>query len=266
MTVPGRYPSRVVVAGVLRRVALVTAGLCAWEVLARSRMVSPILAPPLARIGRELWLLAVRPESLGEAWASLYRALGGFALAALVGVTLGVLMGRSALAAAVLNPILAGTYPIPKIALFPIFIFVFGIGSLSKVLLVFLECLYPIVVTTYAGSRTVNRVYVWSALNMGASRGRVLLRVVAPATAPFIFAGFRVALPIAMIVVIITEMISSADGLGYLVIYSLASLKTDRMLAVVVVVALLGLLLDRLLVLLRDRLVFWERLESYYAG
>ena len=83
--------------------------------------------------------------------------------------------------------------------------------------------------------------------------------------APFIFAGFRVALPVAMIVVIITEMISSADGLGYMVIYALASLKTDRMLAVVVVIALLGLLLDRALVVLRDRLVYWEKLETYYV-
>jgi NitT/TauT family transport system permease protein len=87
---------------------------------------------------------------------------------------------------------------------------------------------------------------------------------VVPAAAPYAFAGFRVALPLALVVVVITEMISSADGLGYLVIYALASLQTDRMLAAVVVIALLGLALDRLLAWLRDRLVFWERLESYY--
>jgi NitT/TauT family transport system permease protein len=182
-----------------------------------------------------------------------------------VGVALGVLMGRSSIAAACLGPIFSGTYPIPKIALFPIFIYLFGIGSLSKVLLIFLECLYPIVVTTHAGSRAVNRVLVWSASNMGASRARILWRVVVPAAAPFIFAGFRVALPIAMIVVIITEMISSADGLGYLAMYSLASLKTDRMLAIVAMIALLGAALDWLVTLLRDRLVFWEKLDSYYA-
>jgi NitT/TauT family transport system permease protein len=100
---------------------------------------------------------------------------------------------------------------------------------------------------------------------MGASRGEILRRVVIPATAPFIFAGFRVALPVALIVVVITEMISSADGLGYQVIYALASLKTDRMLALVVVIALLGWLLDKALVVLRDRLVYWEKLETYYV-
>jgi NitT/TauT family transport system permease protein len=89
--------------------------------------------------------------------------------------------------------------------------------------------------------------------------------VVIPATAPYVFAGFRVAVPIAMIVVVITEMISSADGLGYRVIYALASLRTDRMLAVVVAIALLGLALDRALVVLRNRLVYWEKLETYYV-
>jgi NitT/TauT family transport system permease protein len=249
----------------LRRGALLAAGLLVWEALARSGAFHPILFPTLASIGRELAGLLVRPEALGEAWQSLSRALGGFGLAATLGVLVGIVMGRSPLMAGLLEPLLSGTYPIPKIALFPIFIFAFGIGSLSKIVLIFLECLYPIVINTYAGTRAANRVLLWSAANMGASPGQTLRKVVVPAAAPYIFAGFRVALPIAMIVVTITEMIGSADGLGYLAMYSLASLRTDRMLAVVVIIALLGLGLDRLLVLLRDRLVFWEKLESYYS-
>ncbi|HSF02964.1 MAG TPA: ABC transporter permease, partial [Solirubrobacterales bacterium] len=235
----------------LRRGALLAAGLLVWEALARSGAFHPILFPTLASIGRELAGLLVRPEALGEAWQSLSRALGGFGLAAALGVLVGIVMGRSPLTAGLLEPLLSGTYPIPKIALFPIFIFAFGIGSLSKIVLVFLECLYPIVINTYAGTRAANRVLLWSAANMGASPGQTLRKVVVPAAAPYIFAGFRVALPIAMIVVTITEMIGSADGLGYLAMYSLASLRTDRMLAVVVIIALLGLALDRLLVLLR---------------
>jgi ABC-type nitrate/sulfonate/bicarbonate transport system permease component len=182
-----------------RRMALLVLGALVWEAAARSGAFSPLVVPSIARIGRELWWLVVRPESLADAWFSLQRAIVGLALAALVGVALGVLMGRSSIAAACLGPIFSGTYPIPKIALFPVFIYLFGIGSLSKVLLIFLECLYPIVVTTHAGSRAVNRVLVWSASNMGASRACILWRVVVPAAAPFIFAGFRVALPIAMI-------------------------------------------------------------------
>jgi NitT/TauT family transport system permease protein len=239
--------------------------LIAWEAAARSGLWSKLLFPSLVNIGRELALFFTRGASLMEAWVSLYRALGGFALAAVVGIFLGMLMGRSKSVAGLLDPLFSGTYAVPKLALFPIFIFVFGIGSLSKVALVFLECLYPIVIMSYAGARNVNRVLLWSAQNMGASRADTLRRVVIPATAPFIFAGFRVAVPVAMIVVVITEMVSSADGLGYMVIYSLSSLRTDRMLAIVVVIAILGYLLDKAVVLARDRLIYWEKLDTYYV-
>jgi ABC-type nitrate/sulfonate/bicarbonate transport system permease component len=245
--------------------ALIGVALLAWELVARSGQWSPLLFPSLANITQEFFQFVSRADRLLEAWVSLYRALGGFSLAAVAGVATGMLMGRSALAAALLDPLFSGTYAVPKIALFPIFIFVFGIGSLSKVALVFLECLYPIVIITCQGARSVDRVLLWSAQNMGASRLRTFRRVVIPATAPYIFAGFRVALPVALIVVIITEMISSADGLGYVVIYAMASLKTDRMLAVVAVIALLGVALDWALVALRDRLVYWEKLETYYV-
>ena len=245
--------------------ALVAILLLAWEAVAQSGRWSPLLFPPLEKIANELILFFSKAETLMEAWVSLQRALAGFALAAAVGVGIGMLMGRSAWFAAMLDPLFSGTYAVPKLALFPIFIFVFGIGSLSKVALVFLECLYPIVIVTSQGARGVSRVLLWSAQNMGASTSAALRRVVIPASAPFIFAGLRIALPIALIVVIITEMVSSADGLGYLVIYSLSSLKTDRMLAVVVVIAALGWLLDRALVMLRDRLVYWEKLETYYV-
>jgi ABC-type nitrate/sulfonate/bicarbonate transport system permease component len=239
--------------------------LAIWEAAARSGKWSPLLFPSLAKVGNELMLFFTRTEMLGEALVSLERALGGFALAAVVGVLLGILMGRSRLVAALLDPLFSGTYAVPKLALFPIFIFVFGIGSLSKVALVFLECLYPIVIMTYAGAREVQEKLLWSARNMGASGAAILRRVVIPATTPFIFAGFRVAVPVAMIVIVITEMISSADGLGYQVIYAMASLKTDRMLAIVVVIAALGYLLDKAVVFARDRLIYWEKLDTYYV-
>ena len=239
--------------------------LAIWETAAQSGRWSPLLFPSLTRISNELILFFTNSATLLEAWVSLTRALGGFALAAAVGILLGLLMGRSKLVAGLLDPLFSGTYAVPKLALFPIFIFVFGIGSLAKVALVFLECLYPIVIMTYAGARIVNRTLLWSAQNMGASRAAILRRVVIPATAPFIFAGFRVAVPVAMIVVVITEMVASADGLGYLVIYALSSLRTDRMLAVVVVIAALGYALDKAVVLARDRLIYWEKLDTYYV-
>src|SRR6185436_2113418 len=123
---------RLAAAGMSRLLPFVFVGvvLAIWEAVARSGLWSPLLFPSLEKIGRELVLFFSRPESLMEAWVSLERAMGGFALAAL------------------LDPLFSGTYAVPKLALFPIFIFVFGIGSLSKVALVFLECLYPIVIMT----------------------------------------------------------------------------------------------------------------------
>ena len=249
----------------LTPLVFVGALLAVWEAAARSGLWSPLLFPSLVKIFQQLVFFFSSATLLAEAWVSLSRALGGFALAAALGILLGIVMGRSRYAAALLDPLFSGTYAVPKLALFPIFIFVFGIGSLSKVALVFLECLYPIVIMTYQGARDVNRALLWSAQNMGASRAAILRRVVIPATTPFIFAGFRVAVPVAMIVVVITEMVSSADGLGYQVIYALSSLRTDRMLAVVIVIAALGYLLDKAVVLARDRLIYWEKLDTYYV-
>ena len=239
--------------------------LAVWEAAARSGKWSPLLFPSLVRVWNELVLFFSKPEMLMEVLVTLQRALGGFALAAALGILLGLVMGRSRLVGELLDPLFSGTYAVPKLALFPIFIFVFGIGSLSKVVLVFLECLYPIVIMTYAGARDVQEKLLWSARNMGASRAAILRRVVIPATTPFIFAGFRVAVPVAMIVVVITEMVASADGLGYQVIYAMSSLRTDRMLAIVVVIAALGYLLDKAVVLARDRLIYWEKLDTYYV-
>lgn len=249
----------------IRPYLLIIAALVAWEVTARSGLWSPILFPSLERIGSQLWIFASHPEGFTQTWTTLYRTFAGFAAGAIVGVLLGMLMGRSALVAGLLDPVFSGTYAVPKLALFPIFIFVFGLGSLSKIALIFLECLYPMTIITYHGARSVNRVFLWSAQNMGASRGATLARVVFPATLPYIFAALRVALPVALIVAIITEMISSVDGLGYIVTYSLSSLKTDRMLAIVVVISALGLVLDNALVALRNRLVYWEKLDTYYV-
>lgn len=249
----------------LRPLILVAVVLAAWQLAAKSGLWSPILFPPLERIGRELAAFVFSAEGLQQSWISLYRAFAGFGAAALLGGLLGLAMGRSPLAAALLDPLFSGTYAVPKLALFPIFIFVFGLGSLSKVALVFLECLYPMVIITSQGARNVPKALLWSAENMGASRWTALRRVVLPATMPYVFAALRVALPVALIVVVITEMISSVDGLGYLISYSLASLQTDRILALVVVISLLGVALDRSLIALRDRLVYWEKLDAYYA-
>src|SRR5439155_10600326 len=163
--------------------------LLVWELAAQNGTISRIVCPSLLAIARELGSFLIRSDRLVEAWLSLYRALAGFALAALVGVPLGLALGRSRRAARIVDPLLSATYPVPKIALFPVLVFALGIGSLSKITLVLLECLYPIVINAAQGARAVNRVLVWSSHNMGASRLQILGKIVLPAAAPPIFTG-----------------------------------------------------------------------------
>jgi NitT/TauT family transport system permease protein len=233
--------------------------LLAWEGIARSGAVNPRLFPGLGAIGEQALLLLRGPQLGLHLTASMTRVALGFGLAALAGVPLGVLMGRSARVGRAIEPLFSLGYPVPRIALYPIAVFVFGIGHLSKVVLVALECLYPIAVQAYDGTRGVNRLYVWSAQNMGARPAQVFWKVIAPAAAPHVFSGLRIALPIAFIVTVLTEMISSTEGLGWLILYASASLVQARVFASVAIVAVVGFAVDRLLAALRDRLIFWER-------
>jgi NitT/TauT family transport system permease protein len=240
--------------------------LAIWELLARTGTVSRRLMPSLVEIAAAVWEALAAGDLQFHAGISLGRALLGYGLAIVAGVVLGVLMARSRAFDAMFEPIFSFGYPVPKIALYPVFIFVFGLGSLSKVMLVFLECLYPITVNAFYGMRQVDRVHIWSARNMGASERQIFFNVLLPAAAPSIFAGLRIALPISLIVVIITEMIGESRGLGYYISYASASFEYATAFAGVAAVAAIGFTLDRALVWLRNRVIFWERGAAFIGG
>lgn len=233
--------------------------LLVYESLGRLGLVSQRVLPSLVAIFEQMWLNTANGVLLDHAAVSLWRALLGFLLAIVVGVILGVAMARSRLAEAILDPIFTFGYPIPKIALYPAFILVFGLGTESKVALVFLECVYPVTIHVYSGMRSVDRVLVWAARNMGASRQQVFWRVLVPGALPTMFIGLRIALPVALIVTIVTEIIGESKGLGYLVTYSTASFEYARAIAALFAIGIVGFFLDRGLLVLRDRVVFWQR-------
>jgi ABC-type nitrate/sulfonate/bicarbonate transport system permease component len=239
--------------------------LAAWELLARSGWVNPRLFPSLATIGDELWRLVESGVLFRHTGATLLRVVVGFSLAAVAGVVLGFLMARVRLFDRAFEPLFAFGYPIPRVALYPIFLTAFGLGHLSKIALIFLECLYPIAIATYYGTRAVNERYVWAARNMGASGEQVFRKVIVPAALPHIFSGLRVALPVALVIAILTEMIGATEGLGYLISYASASLSRGQVFAGVLVIAVIGFVLDRALTAARRRLVFWEK-ESVTIG
>jgi len=230
-----------------------------WQVAVGSGLVESRLLPSPARVWAELVTEIDNGQLIYHASVTVSRALVGFALAALVGIPFAAAMARSSVWRNLFEPIFFLGYPIPKIALFPVFTYIFGIGTPSKIAFTFLECLYPIVVTCYFGFRGIQTRLVWTGQNFGASRGVILRRIILPAALPNIFAGLRVALPVAIIVVVITEMIGDSIGLGYYITIWSTRFSFANVYAAIIVIGICGLLLDQALLLVRRRAVYWQR-------
>jgi ABC-type nitrate/sulfonate/bicarbonate transport system permease component len=245
--------------GALHRLApagLLLAVLLVWQLAAWHGLPQYVLGPlEIARhfieaLGtRELWQ---------HAGASLARSLPGFFIGSLLGIACGLAAGVSRRFDATLSPSVFLTYPVPKIVMLPLFMLWFGIGDLSKVLIIALACFYPLFINAYTGARSTPRLLVWSGLAMGAGRWQIFRRVVLPAAAPMIFAGLRVALALSFIVMFAAEMINATSGLGYLIRAAESGLRFDLMYVSLLSIALLGYAGDRLLRFARGRALAWQ--------
>jgi len=192
-------------------------------------------------------------------WASLARSLPGFAIGSFLGAALGLAAGTARWFDRMLSPAVFLTYPVPKIVMLPIFMIWFGIGDLSKVLIIALACFYPVFINAYYGVRQTRTILVWSALNMGATPSQVFRRVVLPSAAPMIFAAMRVSLALSFIVMFAAEMINARSGLGHLIRIAENSLRFDLMYVSLVTIAILGYAGDRLVRLAHSRLLAWQQ-------
>jgi len=230
----------------------------AWQAASASGALPSWLMPSFFDVAKSLADLVGSGEILPHTLASLGRAGTGFFTAVIVGITAGVLMARVRLVQLALEPILMLIYPVPKPALIPLFMVWLGIGNFSKIAVIALACLVPIVVATFNGARSVDPILLWSARARGTSERRLLWRVVLPAALPQIAAGVRTAIAIAIIVLVSSEFISSETGLGYL-IFSYGGVGAEAaMLAVVLYLALLGYALDRLYVAGLRKAMAWH--------
>jgi NitT/TauT family transport system permease protein len=229
-----------------------------WQVAVGSGLVESRLLPSPARVWTVLVMEVGNGQLVYHAAVTISRALAGFMLAALAGIPFAAAMARSALWRNLFEPIFFLGYPVPKIALFPVFTYIFGIGTPSKIAFTFLECLYPIVVTSFFGFRGVQTRLVWTAANFGASRAVILRRVILPAALPNVFSGLRVALPVAIVVVVITEMIGDSIGLGYYITIWSTRFSFANVYAAIFVIGVCGFVLDQGLLLLRRRVIYWQ--------
>ena len=233
--------------------------LVVWQAAVSSGLVRSRLLPGVGAVWNVLLNETANGALIYHAGVTVSRALTGFVLAALIGIPFAAAMARSLLVRNLFEPIFFVGYPVPKIALFPVFTYVFGIGTPSKVAFTFLECLYPIVVTCYFGFSAVPTRLVWSAQNFGASRSTILRRVIVPAALPSVFSGLRIALPVAIIVVVLTEMIGDSIGLGYYITIWSTRFHFANVYAAIIVIGICGLVLDQALLLLRRYVVYWQR-------
>jgi NitT/TauT family transport system permease protein len=226
-----------------------------WEIVAWAGVFPHRLFPPLEDVAVSFVELTVKGILPHHAIETVFRLLAGFALAGVVGVTIGVLMGRSRRAEDFLLPLVSIGAPIPGLAYAPLFLLWFGLGNVSSVLLVGFVSAFPIIFNSWTGVKAVKEIWLRSAQAMGASDRRMFSHVILPGALPYILTGLRLGLAQAWRILVAVEMLAAVPwGLGWLIFGARKFLNTDIMLAGIVVIAIIGLALEKLV---------FQKIENY---
>jgi ABC-type nitrate/sulfonate/bicarbonate transport system permease component len=230
-----------------------------WEALSRSGVVSTFLLPPLSAVLQRVWDDALSGDLTINLGMTLYRALTGFAIAGIGGVALGILMTRNRFIGWFFDPIVSVGFPMPKIAFLPIFMLWLGLYDVSKISMATFNAIFPVIVATIAAAEGIDRQLLWSARSLGASERQLLREIILPAALPQIMTGLQVALPVSMIVTIVTEMLMGGQGLGGAMIAASRFADSPGVFAGIVEIAIAGLCLVKGIALLRRRLLIWHQ-------
>ena len=231
----------------------------AWEALAASGVVTPFQLPRLSAVLARIWTDAVAGDLALNTALTLYRALVGFLIAAVAGVVIGMAMARNVAVRWLFDPIVSVGFPMPKIAFLPVMMLWLGVYDLSKIAMVVLDAIFPVVTATIAGIAGVDRHLLWSARNMGASGRDLLWQVLLPAALPQIMTGLQVALPIALIVAVVAEMLMGGYGLGGAMAHASRFADSRGVFAGIVEIAAVGYALVKAMTLVRRRLLIWHQ-------
>ena len=233
--------------------------LAAWEGFARSGAVSAFLLPPLSVVLERVWQDALSGDLVTNLGLTLYRGLLGFAIAAALGVALGILMARNAAMRWFFDPIVSVGFPMPKIAFLPVFMLWFGLYDASKLTMIVFSAIFPVVVATVTSTQGVEKELVWSARSLGAGERRLLWEIILPAALPQILTGLQVALPVSLIVAIVTEMLMGGAGLGGAMINASRFADSPGVFAGIVEIAIAGFCLVKGIAVLRRHLLRWHQ-------
>ncbi len=237
--------------------------LLAWELLVRSGALDERFFPAPSAVLTELVSLLRSGELFVDLGWTLERVVIGFLLGAIPGIGLGIAMGLSAPLRAFLKPAIASLYPIPKIALFPLIMLIFGLGESSKWVIVGIAVCFQTLISTMAGVVNIESIYLDVAKNFGASRWYAYRTIAVPGALPFIFAGCQLGLGMALIVVVIAENFGTKAGLGYLIWRSWQVFEVRDLYVGLVMVALLGYGSQLLMGWLERMLVPWRAVHQF---
>lgn len=247
-----------------------------WEVCARAGFVSEVVLPAPTAVAAKWWvslLPAQAHDAAAQSWlawafsgelihdaiASLYRVVVGFVVGAGLALPLGLLMGAKPRLYDLCNPLIQVLRPIPPIAYIPLAILWFGLGNPPSIFLIAIGAFFPVLMNTIAGVRHVDGIYLRAARNLGVGQWTMFTRVILPAATPYILAGVRIGIGTAFIVVIVSEMIAVNDGLGFRILEAREFMWSDKIIAGMITIGLLGLALDTAVSRLNNHLLRWHR-------
>jgi len=240
-------------------VSLLIVGLI-WEVAGRSGRW-PLILAPLSDIWASFVRLAGSGELMRHALVSLNEFFVGFAVAALLGVSLGIAIASSDAIRDFVDPWVSAVYATPTVALAPLFIFIFGIDAPSKMAVVFLLAVFPIVINTATGIRSTDQIYIEAARSFSANRAQIFSKVLIPSALPFIVAGLRLGIGRGLVGVVVGEFIGARAGLGFLIFRSSQGFQIDAMWVGVFLLAGTGVLAVILLQKVERRMAPWRQFE-----
>jgi ABC-type nitrate/sulfonate/bicarbonate transport system permease component len=229
-----------------------------WDLAARSPWVNQYVFPPASRIIIHWFSFIQSGNALIPSALTVFRALSGLLLAIVCGIFLGLMMGRYRFSEWFFRPLFSIGFPVPKIALLPLFMHWFGLFNQCKIAMVFVDCLFPIVVYTYHGVKGVSVEMVWSALSKGVKGPKLIWKVLLPHAMPQIYDGVQLGIVISLLIAFVAEMVSGGGGLGHLMISAFRYMDTLEAFASLIMIALIGFLFTKLAGFVRSKILFWH--------
>lgn len=232
--------------------------LAVWEVLTQLELLDTRFFPPPSDVLVTLWQMAATGELWQHLYATMYRVWWGFVLGVVPGVLLGLAMGLSRWIRAALDPLVAATYPLPKSALLPLLLLIFGLGETSKIALVMAGVFFPVIINTLSGVLQINKIYFDVGRSFQAGRARVVRTIAIPGALPTIIAGIRLGAGLALILVYVAEMVGTEYGIGYMMWNAWTIFAVERMYVGLLVIGILGYLMSILFDVAERKLVPWK--------